>query len=96
MRGLIAFSFLLLVPGALGCGRKATRADCEKFFDKNVEVKMKEEGITDPQLISKRQADLKLERREDIDQCVGRRITDGMLKCVDEAQKDSDIDKCLR
>jgi hypothetical protein len=93
MRGLIAFSLLLLVAG---CGRKATRADCEKFFDKNVEVKMKEEGITDPALISKRQTDLKAERREDIDQCVGRRITDGMLKCVDEAQKDSDIDKCLR
>lgn len=79
-----------------GCGRKATRADCEKFFDKNIEVKMKEDGTTDPAAIKKRQTDLRVEKKDDIDQCVGRRITDGMLTCVDGAQTASDIDKCLR
>lgn len=79
-----------------GCGRKATRTDCEKFFDKNIEVKMKEDGTTDPNSIQARQKSLREEKKDDIDQCVGRRITDGMLKCVDGAQTASDIDKCLR
>jgi hypothetical protein len=91
---LAAISLFLLL--LVGCGRKATRADCEKFFDKNVEVKLKEEGVTDPATIQKREAELRNERKDDIDQCVGRRITDGMLKCVDGAQTATDIDKCLR
>ena len=91
-RALVAIIFLSLAA----CGRKATRADCDKFFDKNVEVKMKEEGITDAPTIQKRQTELRNERKDDIDQCVGRRITDGMLKCVDGAQTAPDIDKCLR
>lgn len=89
---LMIFSLLLVA----GCGRKATRADCEKFFDRNIEVKMKEDGTTDPDSIKKRQKDLRDQHKDDIDQCVGRRITDGMLKCVDQAQTATDIDKCLR
>ena len=89
----IALSSLLVL---VGCGRKATRSDCEKFFDKNIEVKMKEDGTTDPNSIQARQKSLREEKKDDIDQCVGRRITDGMLKCVDGAQTASDIDKCLR
>lgn len=90
----------LLVPVVLlfvaGCGRKATRADCEHFFNKNVEVKLKSEGITDPPAIAKRQAELRATLQEDLDKCVGRRITDSMLTCVDKAQSENDIDKCLR
>lgn len=95
-RALVAISFLCFAFLGAGCGRKATRADCEKFFDKNVEVKMKEEGNTDAASIAKRQTELRNDRKDDIDQCVGRRITDGMLKCVDAAQTAQDIDKCLR
>lgn len=87
---------MLTSLAGVGCGRKATRADCEKFFDKNIEVKMKEDGTTDPEAIKKRQTELRNERRDDIDQCVGRRITDGMLTCVDGAKTPLDIDQCLR
>lgn len=90
---LLLFSSLVLLAG---CGRKATRADCEKFFDRNIEVKMKEDGVTDPAAVKKRQSDLRADHKDDIDQCVGRRITDNMLKCVDDAQTATDIDKCLR
>ncbi len=91
-RAFVALSFIVLA----GCGRKATRADCEHFFNKNVEVKLKSEGVTDPPAIEKRQAELRKDLQEDLDKCVGRRITDGMLKCVDGAQTDTDVDKCLR
>ena len=99
-RSLVAFFITSLalasLAGLTGCGRKATRADCEKFFDKNIEVKMKEDGTTEPAAIQARQKSLREERKDDIDQCVGRRITDSMLTCVDGAKTASDIDKCLR
>ena len=87
---------LFFLASLTACGRKATRADCEKFFDRNIEVKMKEDGTTDPAAIKKSQHELREKNKDDIDQCVGRRITDGMLTCVDKAEVASDIDKCLR
>jgi hypothetical protein len=90
---LLTLTSLLFVTG---CGRKVTRGDCEKFFDRNIEVKMKEDGTTDPAAIKKRQQELREQHKDDIDQCVGRRINDSMLKCVDDAQTATDIDKCLR
>lgn len=79
-----------------GCGRKATRADCEAVVDKNVEVKLKADGVTDPSLVSKRKEELRAELKDDIDKCVGKRITDGMLSCVEGAETPEQIDKCLR
>jgi hypothetical protein len=80
----------------LGCGRKATRADCELVVDRNVEVKLKSDGMTDPVLIEKRKEELRTSLRDDIDKCVGRRVTDGMITCVKGAGTPEQIDKCLR
>lgn len=79
-----------------GCGRKATRADCEAVVDKNVEVKLKGEGVTDPGTIQKRKDELRNSLKDDIDKCVGKRVTDGMLTCVKGAETADQIDKCLR
>jgi hypothetical protein len=95
MRWSLAFS-IALVPTVLGCGRKATRADCELVVDKNVEVKLKSDGMTDPALIQKRKDELRASLKDDIDKCVGKRVTDGMLTCVNNAQTAEQIDKCLR
>jgi hypothetical protein len=88
---LLGFAFL-----ALGCGRKATRADCELVVDKNVEVKLKADGMNDPALIQKRKDELRASLKDDIDKCVGKRVTDGMLACVKNAETAEQIDKCLR
>ena len=80
----------------LGCGRKATRADCELVVDRNVEVKLKSDGMTDPVLVQKRKEELRASLRDDIDKCVGRRVTEGMLACVKGAATPEQIDKCLR
>jgi hypothetical protein len=81
---------------ATGCGRKATRADCEAIVDKNVEVKLKVDGVTDPPLVQKRKDELRASMRDDIDRCVGKRITDGMMTCVKGAETPEQIDKCVR
>lgn len=92
----IAISCALFALGVLGCGRKATRADCELVVDKNVEVKLKADGMTEPDLIQKRKEELRASLKDDIDKCVGKRVTDGMLECVKGAQTPEQIDKCLR
>jgi hypothetical protein len=87
---------LLLGLALAGCGRKATREDCERLFDKNVEVKLKSDGVSDPAVVQKRQEELRASFKEDIDKCIGRRVTDGMLSCVSTAESAEQIDKCLR
>ncbi|HVH46940.1 MAG TPA: hypothetical protein VM925_31570 [Labilithrix sp.] len=93
MRWLFGACALVCVAG---CGRKATRADCEALVDKNVEVKLKADGVTDPPLVQKRKDELRASLRDDIDRCVGKRVTDGMLSCVKGAETAEQIDKCLR
>lgn len=90
------FFLLAFALACSACGRKATRADCEAVVDKNVEVKLKAEGITDPAIVQKRKEELRASLRDDIDKCVGKRITDGMMACVKGAETAEQIDKCLK
>lgn len=99
-RPIYAASALFLASTAVfclaGCGRKATRSDCELVVDKNVEVKLKADGMSDPPLVAKRKEELRASLKDDIDKCVGKRVTDGMLTCVKGAETAEQIDKCLR
>ena len=79
-----------------GCGRKATREDCEAVVDKNVELQLKALGVTDPVVVAKRREEMHAAMREDIDKCVGKRVTDSMMACVKNAETAEKIDKCLR
>jgi hypothetical protein len=83
----------LVLPG---CGRKATREDCEVVVDRNVELQLKALGVTDPSVVAKRREEMRASMREDIDKCVGKRVTDGMMACVKTAETAEKIDKCLR
>lgn len=79
-----------------GCGRKATREDCEVVVDRNVEVQMKALGVSDPDAIAKRRTEMHASMKDDIDKCVGKRVTDAMIACVKTADSVEAIDKCLR
>lgn len=79
-----------------GCGRKATREDCEVVVDRNVEVQMKALGVSDPDAIAKRRIEMHASMKDDIDKCVGKRVTDAMITCVKNADSVEAIDKCLR
>jgi hypothetical protein len=90
---------VLVLASALalaGCGRKATREDCEVVVDRNVELQLKALGVTDPAVVGKRRDEMRASMREDIDKCVGKRVTDGMMACVKQAETAEKIDKCLR
>lgn len=92
MRPVLVLSLLVLA----GCGRKATRADCELFVDRNVEVQLKRQGTTDAKLVEQEKAKDREFFKQKIDECVGKRITDGMIACVKNAETTDQIDKCLR
>lgn len=95
MRHSIVFLALLSLF-VTACGRKATREDCEMVVERNIEVKLKADGVTDPGVIQKRKDELKGILKDDIDKCVGKRVTEGMMTCVKGAQTAEQIDKCLR
>ncbi len=89
------FAVLLLVVLA-GCGRKATREDCELIVDRNVEVGLRAQGTVDPATIQKRKDEMRSEMKDRIDQCVSKRVTDHEMACVKAAETPDQIDKCLR
>jgi hypothetical protein len=91
-RSLFVVALLVLA----GCGRKATRDDCDVIVDRNVEVQLRAQGTLDPATIAKRKDEMRSDMKDRIDQCVGKRVTDAMMTCVKGAETADQIDKCLR
>jgi hypothetical protein len=86
-----------LLPLALaGCGRRATVSDCDLIFNRYVEVQLRAVHVTDPVEITRREQAMRAEMKDDLKQCPGKRITDSMLRCVQNAQTNDEIDKCTR
>jgi hypothetical protein len=87
---------LIVAPVLAGCGHKANDADCAFILDRNVEVQMKAMHITDPVMIDKRKQEIQTELKGQLQGCIGKRITDGLLACVARAQTAEAIDECMR
>lgn len=92
-RTAIAFAMMLAL---LGCGRKATLEDCQMVVDRNVEVEMKRQKVTDSAQIDKRKTEIRKELEPLVKECVGKRVTDSMMKCVKNADTSAAIDECMR
>lgn len=90
------FCFVGLLGLCCACGRKATQQDCELIVDRNIEVELRSRGVTDTDIVSKRKEEIRPTMKEDIDRCVGKRLTDRTLACVKTAETAEQIDKCLR
>ncbi len=84
----------LLVVLGTGCGRKATAADCDLIIDRNVELQLKAMNVTEPATVDKRKTEMREAMKGEMGECVGKRITSGMLACVRGAQSTDEIDKC--
>jgi hypothetical protein len=96
---VLAPRWFLALAGTLalvGCGRRATKADCEIIIDRMVVVKLKSRNITDPASIEKMQGDLRKDADTNLQGCVGRRITDSAMACIQRADTEDAIIKCLR
>lgn len=89
-----AVALLMVVAG---CGHKASETDCQVIVDRMIEVQLDAQKITDPDE-RKRQKDIMTNRSTGVDmkECIGRRVTDGMLACVKKSQTQDEIQTCLR
>jgi len=96
-QGSGALLVLALSLSVWGCHR-ATEAECEKILDRIVELELRDRGISDPETVKQRSAETKARKREAlIGSCVGKRISQTNLDCIDKAQTAPEItDKCLR
>jgi hypothetical protein len=86
------FATLLLAS----CGRQATEADCQLIIDRNVELEMKSLAITDQAAIAKRKEEIHSEMKGDLTGCVGKRVTNAMMACVQKAQSTDEMTQCMR
>ena len=93
---LAALVTVLLALSVGGCGRKAIAEDCALLLDRNVEVALKSMNVTDPAAVQKKKDEIRGEMKGDMKDCVGKRITDGMLACVRKADTPTAIDACMR
>lgn len=95
--GLLLPLALLSGLASAGC-RRASEADCERIVDRIVELQLREQGITDPETIAKRKDETKSKKRQELlGGCVGKRISDASLKCIDGAKTSAEIiDVCLK
>lgn len=91
---LAAFvAFAALVPA---CRREATEADCQLIVDRLIEVELRATNTTDPAVIAKKQETIRTSMKEELKDCRGRRITDGIMACVKKAPTTDEILACIR
>jgi hypothetical protein len=80
-----------------GCGRPATREECQAIFDKTAALELREQNVTDPAIVEERVAAVRAARGEElIARCVGRRVTERALACVAGAETGEQVDRCLQ
>jgi hypothetical protein len=92
----LALGGLALASCIVGCGRRATEADCQLIVNKSVELQMKEMSETDAATIAEREAHIRSELDEQIQACQSRHVTDRTITCVKAATTSQELDRCLR
>lgn len=90
----------VLVMGAAalvaGCGHPATNGDCDAIISKSAELELRAQNVTDPATIAQRTEAVKAARGPELlSRCVGKRITNRALACVERATTPQEMDKCL-
>lgn len=84
-----------LLAAATGCGHEATREECEVIFRKSAELAAKSHDIQDPEEVERLVAQALSDKKDKLDGCVGRRITEDVLQCVPNAATEEDLEACL-
>jgi hypothetical protein len=76
----------------VGCKTERARPeDCERIFNRLVEVELYELGFRDPVLAQRKQAQLHRVLEEGMGRCVGGRFRPDALACVQGATRAEDI-----
>jgi hypothetical protein len=93
-RSIAALPLVALFLAA--CGHPATKEDCERIIDKTAELKLREDHVSDPEVIAKQIEGYKEARGdEQMKKCMGKTITEQALRCVDRAETSDAVDACL-
>ncbi|MCB9755326.1 MAG: hypothetical protein H6713_35750 [Myxococcales bacterium] len=64
---------------------RATPEECARILDRMVEIELTRQGYRDPVLLERRRVELRGRYRAELDACVGRRLHEGAMECVDRA-----------
>lgn len=79
-----------------GCGHPATREECSVILDKSAELKLREQELDNAAVFDERLKSFKETRGEELLQkCIGRTITKSAIDCVQRADSQSAVDRCL-
>lgn len=81
---------------ATGCGHPATREECVIILDKSAELKLREQDLDNAAVFDERLKSFKETRGEELLQkCIGRSITKSAIECVQRADSQNAVDRCL-
>ena len=80
-----------------GCGHPATVEECEYIVERIARLEIEKRNPDNPKLVASEVEKTKAAVREStMNECVGRRITDGALECVKNAKSSEEIvDGCF-
>ncbi len=68
-----------------------------EIFNRSCEIQLRAQDVTEPELVKQRTAEAFAEKGGPLlKDCVGRRITDGALECVRQANTIEQFDDCFR
>ena len=97
-RAAMTMAFALVACAALlpACRREATDADCQLIVDRLIEVELHAMNTNDPAVIAKKQEAIRTSMKDELKDCRGRRITDGIMTCVKKAPTTDEILACIR
>lgn len=93
---LLGLAVVTATLPALGCGRRATPADCQLIVDKSVDLQLKDMDETDAAAIKASEAKIRAALEDQIKECESRRVTDKTIACVRDAKTRGELDECLR
>jgi hypothetical protein len=80
----------------VGCGRRATHADCQLIVDRSVELQSQDVNETDPKVLQERVRRIRAALEDQIKECESRRVTDRTMACVQAAKSNTELETCLR
>lgn len=90
--GRLAFAAVLAVA-AFGCGRRATREECEMVVERNIDLQLAAQGESGEAAVAKR-AKLRAELEPSITACEGMRVRDSLMSCMRTADTPEKIKQC--
>ena len=78
-----------------GCGHPASVAECEQIVERIARLELEQRGL-DPKAVADEVESTKEAMRErTMKECVGRRITEKALRCVQDAKRSEQIEQCF-